>query len=148
MLVARPRIDSGLHAGFPRATDNKALIFTQFRRMGHMLASMIQHDLDTEIMFFTAFIGTYVVLYFGSVDARGRSGLSMDSYGQEVRVTHIGTFEVSAGISEGDLVKFEDGPEAGRHFLVKIESNVRDHHLEPFLELQIDHTTNDTIGGL
>jgi hypothetical protein len=82
------------------------------------------------------------------VDARGRSGLSMDSYGQEVRVTHIGTFEVSAGISEGDLVKFEDGPEAGRHFLVKIESNVRDHHLEPFLELQIDHTTNDTIGGL
>ncbi|NNF42628.1 MAG: DEAD/DEAH box helicase [Phycisphaerales bacterium] len=33
------------------AAGDKALLFTQFRRMGHLLAAMIQHDLDTEVMF-------------------------------------------------------------------------------------------------
>jgi cytochrome c oxidase subunit 3 len=40
--------------------------------------------LGTEIMFFTAFIGTYIVLYFGSVDASGRSAWPTDTH-----VTHI-----------------------------------------------------------
>lgn len=40
--------------------------------------------LGTEIMFFTAFIGTYIVLYFGSVDANGVSAWPTDS-----SVTHI-----------------------------------------------------------
>ena len=40
--------------------------------------------LGTEIMFFTAFIGTYIVLYFGSVDATGRSAWPSDTH-----VTHI-----------------------------------------------------------
>lgn len=40
--------------------------------------------LGTEIMFFTAFIGTYIVLYFGSVDASGRSAWPTDT-----DVTHI-----------------------------------------------------------
>jgi hypothetical protein len=33
------------------ATGEKALIFTQFRQMGHLLTSMIEHDLDCETMF-------------------------------------------------------------------------------------------------
>jgi SNF2 family DNA or RNA helicase len=33
------------------ATGDKALIFTQFRQMGHLLSSMIQHDLDAEVLF-------------------------------------------------------------------------------------------------
>jgi len=33
------------------ATNEKALIFTQFRQMGHLLASMIEHDLDCATMF-------------------------------------------------------------------------------------------------
>jgi cytochrome c oxidase subunit 3 len=40
--------------------------------------------LGTEIMFFTAFIGTYIVLYFGSVDATGRSAWPSDT-----SITHI-----------------------------------------------------------
>jgi cytochrome c oxidase subunit 3 len=40
--------------------------------------------LGTEIMFFTAFIGTYIVLYFGSVDASGRSAWPTDT-----DITHI-----------------------------------------------------------
>lgn len=40
--------------------------------------------LGTEIMFFTAFIGTYIVLYFGSVDESGRSAWPSDT-----DVTHI-----------------------------------------------------------
>ena len=40
--------------------------------------------LGTEIMFFTAFIGTYIVLYFGSVDATGKSAWPTDT-----EVTHI-----------------------------------------------------------
>lgn len=40
--------------------------------------------LGTEIMFFTAFIGTYIVLYFGSVDLQGRSAWPVDP-----EVTHI-----------------------------------------------------------
>ncbi len=40
--------------------------------------------LGTEIMFFTAFIGTYIVLYFGSVDASGRSAWPTD-----IHITHI-----------------------------------------------------------
>ncbi len=40
--------------------------------------------LGTEIMFFTAFIGTYIVLYFGSVDAQGRSAWPTDTH-----ITHI-----------------------------------------------------------
>lgn len=40
--------------------------------------------LGTEIMFFTAFIGSYIVLYFGSVDANGVSAWPTD-----VHVTHI-----------------------------------------------------------
>jgi cytochrome c oxidase subunit 3 len=40
--------------------------------------------LGTEIMFFTAFIGTYIVLYFGSVDASGRSAWPTDTH-----ITHI-----------------------------------------------------------
>lgn len=40
--------------------------------------------LGTEIMFFTAFIGTYIVLYFGSVDANGVSAWPTDT-----DVTHI-----------------------------------------------------------
>jgi cytochrome c oxidase subunit 3 len=40
--------------------------------------------LGTEIMFFTAFIGTYIVLYFGSVDANGRSAWPTDTH-----ITHI-----------------------------------------------------------
>ena len=40
--------------------------------------------LGTEIMFFTAFIGTYIVLYFGSVDKTGRSAWPTD-----VHITHI-----------------------------------------------------------
>lgn len=40
--------------------------------------------LGTEIMFFTAFIGTYIVLYFGSVDASGRSAWPSDTH-----ITHI-----------------------------------------------------------
>lgn len=40
--------------------------------------------LGTEIMFFTAFIGTYIVLYFGSVDATGRSAWPSDTH-----ITHI-----------------------------------------------------------
>ena len=40
--------------------------------------------LGTEIMFFTAFIGTYIVLYFGSVDARGHSAWPTDTH-----ITHI-----------------------------------------------------------
>src|SRR5688500_327385 len=40
--------------------------------------------LGTVIMFFTAFIGTYIVLYFGSVDAAGRSAWPTDTH-----VTHI-----------------------------------------------------------
>lgn len=40
--------------------------------------------LGTEIMFFTAFIGTYIVLYFGSVDANGKSAWPVD-----VHITHI-----------------------------------------------------------
>jgi SNF2 family DNA or RNA helicase len=33
------------------ATGDRALVFTQFRRMGHLLAAMIQHDLDTKVLF-------------------------------------------------------------------------------------------------
>ncbi len=33
------------------AGGGKALLFTQFRRMGHLLAAMIRHDLDTEALF-------------------------------------------------------------------------------------------------
>ncbi|MCP3906360.1 MAG: DEAD/DEAH box helicase [Planctomycetes bacterium] len=33
------------------ATGDKALVFTQFRRMGHLLSSMFRHDLDAEVMF-------------------------------------------------------------------------------------------------
>ena len=33
------------------ATGEKALIFTQFRQMGHLLTAMIQHDLDCEALF-------------------------------------------------------------------------------------------------
>jgi len=33
------------------AAGDKALIFTQFRQMGHMLAAMIRHDLDSEVLF-------------------------------------------------------------------------------------------------
>ena len=33
------------------AAGDKALIFTQFRKMGHMLAAMIRHDLDSEVLF-------------------------------------------------------------------------------------------------
>ncbi|UCD74724.1 MAG: DEAD/DEAH box helicase [Phycisphaerales bacterium] len=33
------------------ATGEKALIFTQFRQMGHLLKAMIEHDLDTETLF-------------------------------------------------------------------------------------------------
>ena len=33
------------------ATGDKALLFTQFRRMGHLLEAMLQHDLDTEVLF-------------------------------------------------------------------------------------------------
>ncbi|MDY7109560.1 MAG: DEAD/DEAH box helicase [Planctomycetota bacterium] len=33
------------------ATGDKALLFTQFRRMGHLLESMLRHDLDTEVLF-------------------------------------------------------------------------------------------------
>ncbi len=40
--------------------------------------------LGTEIMFFTAFIGTYIVLYFGSVDSSGNSAWPVDT-----DVTHI-----------------------------------------------------------
>lgn len=40
--------------------------------------------LGTEIMFFTAFIGTYIVLYFGSVDATGASAWPTDTH-----ITHI-----------------------------------------------------------
>jgi cytochrome c oxidase subunit III len=40
--------------------------------------------LGTEIMFFTAFIGTYIVLYFGSVDATGHSAWPSDTH-----ITHI-----------------------------------------------------------
>lgn len=40
--------------------------------------------LGTEIMFFTAFIGTYIVLYFGSVDANGKSAWPVNT-----DVTHI-----------------------------------------------------------
>ncbi len=40
--------------------------------------------LGTEIMFFTAFIGTYIVLYFGSVDATGKSAWPTDTH-----VTHL-----------------------------------------------------------
>lgn len=40
--------------------------------------------LGTEIMFFTAFIGTYIVLYFGSVDSSGRTLWPTDT-----EVTHI-----------------------------------------------------------
>jgi cytochrome c oxidase subunit III len=40
--------------------------------------------LGTEIMFFTAFIGTYIVLYFGSVDKTGHSAWPTD-----VHITHI-----------------------------------------------------------
>jgi cytochrome c oxidase subunit III len=40
--------------------------------------------LGTEIMFFTAFIGTYIVLYFGSVDTTGRTLWPTDT-----AVTHI-----------------------------------------------------------
>jgi cytochrome c oxidase subunit 3 len=40
--------------------------------------------LGTEIMFFTAFIGTYIVLYFGSVDRTGRSAWPTDTH-----ITHI-----------------------------------------------------------
>jgi len=40
--------------------------------------------LGTEIMFFTAFIGTYIVLYFGSVDRTGHSAWPTDTH-----ITHI-----------------------------------------------------------
>jgi cytochrome c oxidase subunit 3 len=40
--------------------------------------------LGTEIMFFTAFIGTYIVLYFGSVDATGGS-----AWPSNTEITHI-----------------------------------------------------------
>ncbi len=33
------------------ATGDRALVFTQFRQMGHLLAAMIQHDLDAEALF-------------------------------------------------------------------------------------------------
>jgi SNF2 family DNA or RNA helicase len=33
------------------ASGEKALIFTQFRQMGHLLTAMIQHDLDCEALF-------------------------------------------------------------------------------------------------
>ena len=33
------------------AAGDKALVFTQFRQMGHLLAAMIRHDLDCEAMF-------------------------------------------------------------------------------------------------
>ncbi len=33
------------------ATGDKALIFTQFRRAGHLLSAMIRHDLDAEVLF-------------------------------------------------------------------------------------------------
>jgi SNF2 family DNA or RNA helicase len=33
------------------ATGEKALIFTQFRRMGHILTAMIQNELDCEVLF-------------------------------------------------------------------------------------------------
>ena len=33
------------------ATGDKALLFTQFRRMGHLLEAMLQHDLDAQVLF-------------------------------------------------------------------------------------------------
>jgi SNF2 family DNA or RNA helicase len=33
------------------ASDGKALIFTQFRQMGHLLTAMIQNELDCEVLF-------------------------------------------------------------------------------------------------
>ncbi|MHC4992551.1 MAG: DEAD/DEAH box helicase [Planctomycetota bacterium] len=33
------------------ATGDRVLIFTQFRQMGHLLAAMIQHELDREVLF-------------------------------------------------------------------------------------------------
>jgi hypothetical protein len=33
------------------ATGDKALVFTQFRRMGHLLTAVAQHVLDTEVLF-------------------------------------------------------------------------------------------------
>lgn len=33
------------------AADHRALIFTQFRKMGDMLVAMLQHELDTEVLF-------------------------------------------------------------------------------------------------
>jgi len=33
------------------AVGDKALVFTQFRQMGHLLAAMMQHDLDTDMLF-------------------------------------------------------------------------------------------------
>lgn len=53
--------------------------------------------LGTEIMFFTAFIGTYIVLYFGSVDATGRSAWPSDT-----NITHIRV--VAGGINTAVLI--------------------------------------------
>jgi SNF2 family DNA or RNA helicase len=33
------------------ATNERALIFTQFRRMGHLLTAMLQHELDEDVLF-------------------------------------------------------------------------------------------------
>jgi len=33
------------------AAGEKALVFTQFREMGHLLSAMIQHDLDVDTLF-------------------------------------------------------------------------------------------------
>jgi SNF2 family DNA or RNA helicase len=33
------------------STGDKALVFTQFRKMGHLLSAMMQHDLDAEVLF-------------------------------------------------------------------------------------------------
>lgn len=54
--------------------------------------------LGTEIMFFTAFIGTYIVLYFGSVDANGVSAWPKNPHVTHINVTlgAINTFVLLA----------------------------------------------------
>jgi len=75
-------------------------------------------------------------------------GIRMGDWGEEVRMTHIGTFLPDTDLAEGDIVKFEDGPDAGNHFRVQLLNNAHGHHLEPLLTLEVDHTSNDLIGGL
>jgi hypothetical protein len=62
--------------------------------------------------------------------------------------THVCTIETTAGCSQGDMIKFLDGPEKDNHFRIDDVDNVRGHHLELQLVFDKDATADDLIGGI